>query len=306
MKNKLIVILVLIVFVLIGIFVLFYNTERELYDISKSEENLTNIVIIKNNDIKNENLIDEFIEKAIFSNVENQEINIIQDDKKIKLKYTSGEYAKAKESAKDEDNFTVPISDGSFTNNKRVYGYYSLIINEEPQGEYPLGSNYIKRIIENDTVILYFDAPFIEYTTRPEICKYSLDSSNYSKKFDLKYMQRKNLGIKSIYNAGEYEIKTFGGDVIITVEDGVTYTLEDALNKGVITPDDILTQTKMDLKYGICQDSFYSDGGSVEYCYYGEQNNQYTILKLNTLNNDKDLIIGMGGHIINSYNKNNK
>ena len=55
-------------------------------------------------------------------------------------------------------------------------------------------------------------------------------------------MQRKDLGIKEVFDYGEYKVKTFGGDV--------------------------------------------------------------TLLKLNTLDGDKDLIIGMGGQIINSYNKN--
>ena len=87
-----------------------------------------------------------------------------------------------------------------------------------------------------------------------------------------------------------------GGDAV--------YSLEDALNRKVITPEDIFAQVKKDLKYGVCMDGMYSDGGSIEYCYYGEKDNQYTILKLGTLDGEKDLVIGMGGQILSSYNKN--
>lgn len=84
----------------------------------------------------------------------------------------------------------------------------------------------------------------------------------------------------------------------------MVYKLEDALNQKIITPDDIINQAKMDFKYGLCQEVYYQDGGSTEYRYYKQP--QYTILKFNTLTNDKDLIIGMGGTIINSYYKNSQ
>ena len=261
-------------------------------------------VIIKNNEIQNEELIDEFIEKAIYSNIESQELVIIQDDTKIKLKYTSGEYAKAI-SEENEERVIVPTSDGTYEQNKKVYGYYSVIVNDELKGEYPLGSHLIKRVINGENVTLYVDAPLIEYTEMQTICTYSVESSSYTKKYDLTYMQRKDLGIKEIYDAGDYKVKTFGGDVSIIITGGdAVYTLEEALNRKVITPEDILAQAKMDVKYGICQEGLYSDGGSIEYCYYGETYNQYTILKLNTLDGEKDLVIGMGGPILSSYNKN--
>ena len=39
---------------------------------------------------------------------------------------------------------------------------------------------------------------------------------------------------------------------------------------------------------------------------YNNNQENYTILKLNTLNNEKDLVIGMSGKIIDLYNENNK
>jgi len=326
MKKKLIIVL-LIVFLIGIILASMYITDRVRMKNNEpvifstwgysytpplsANDTVTDMVIIKNNEISNEELIDEFIEKSGYLNVDNQEIDIIQDDTKIKLKYTSGEYAKTIERYKDKYEkesipipTTVPSSDGSYEQNKKIYGYYSLIINDELKGEYPLLSHIIKRNTDDNNVALFVDAPLIEYTEIPTICIYSLESSNYSKKYDLVYKQRKDLGIKEIFDAGDYKIKTFGGDVSIIIEGGdVVYSLEDALNQKVITPDDLLSQAKMDSKYGICQEGLYSDGGSIEYCYY-TPNKQYTILKLNALDSEKDLIIGMGGQILNSYNKN--
>lgn len=318
MKKK--IIIVLFIVLLIGIIlasmyitdrIRMRNNEPVLFStwgysytppLEEAEDAQADKVIIKNNEIQNEELIDEFIEKAIYSNIANQEIEIIQDDTKIKLKYTSGEYAKAI-AAGNEERVILPTSDGTYEQNKKVYGYYSIIVNDELKGEYPLGSNLIKRVIDDGNVTLYVDAPLIEYVEMQTICTYSLESSSYSKKFDLVYIQRKDLGIKNIFDTGEYEIKTFGGDVTVTIEGEMVYTIEDALSKGIITPNDLISQAKMDAKYGICEEGMYSDGGSIEYCYY-TPNKQYTILKMNSLNGEKDLIIGMGGQVLSSYNKN--
>ena len=221
----------------------------------------------------------------------------------IKVTYTSGEYAKIMSSKNNDEEVNIPVGDGSHESNKQIYGYYTLSVNDIVKGEYALGSHTIKRITSDNIVTLYFDAPLIDYATIPEICKYNLEPSNYNKKFGLSYIQRKDLGKKYIYDTGDYLVKTFGGDVSITIENDMVYSLEDALKKNVITADDILKQAEMDSKYGICQRGYYSDGGSTEYMYNNNQEN-YTILKLNTLNNEKDLVIGMSGKIIDLYSKN--
>jgi len=270
------------------------------------EENSKDIVIIKNNKIQNEYLIDEFIEKTDYTKNESQELNIVQDNKNIKITYTPGQYAKIYQQGTEGEvvSFNLPLDDGSFESRQKVYGYYTLIKDDEEPLKFALIDHQIARIIDGNNVVLYFEAPFIEYVETPSICSYSVESSDYSKKYSLIYRQRKDLGIKEIYDAGDYKIKTFGGDVSIILTGGdAVYSLEDALNRKVVTPDDLLSQAKMDSKYGICIEGLYSDGGSIEYCYY-TPNKQYTILKLNTLDGQKDLIIGMGGQILSSYNKN--
>ena len=112
------------------------------------------------------------------------------------------------------------------------------------------------------------------------------------------------MGIETIFNFEEYDVKTFGGDVSIIIENNKTYDLKDALTQEIITPNDILSQVELDSKYGICKKDMYKDGGSLEYCYYGEVDNQYTILKFNSIDGNKDLIIGMVGPILNLYDKN--
>ena len=95
----------------------------------------------------------------------------------------------------------------------------------------------------------------------------------------------------------DYGLYTFGGDVIITIEQDMVYSLEDALNEKKITIQSILDQAKLDEKYGFCDASAYDDGGSIEYRY-----KDYTILKFNSLDGNKDLIIGMQGSILNNKN----
>lgn len=276
-------------------------------EILQQEEISKDVVIIKNNKVQNEHLIDEFIEKTDYTKNESQELNIVQDNNNIKITYTPGQYAKIYEQSTGEEvvSFNLPLDDGSFESRQKVYGYYTLIKEGEEPLKFALIDHHIARTIHDDKVTLYFNAPLIEYVEILNICSYSVESSDYSKKYSLIYNQRKDLGIKEIYDAGDYKIKTFGGDVSIIMAGGdEAYLLEDALNRKVITPEDIFDQVKNDLKYGICMDGMYSDGGSIEYCYYGESDNQYTILKLGTLDGENDLVIGMGGSILNSYNKN--
>ena len=295
-----ILIFVLSVLALVGVFV-FLTTQTETSNTAINLSNAVSLednaiinndtVIIKDGKIENEQLIDEFIEEAVATNNVNKELNIVQDDKNIKVTYTPGEYAVV--------DFARSVDDGTFESKKKVYGYYTLFVNDEIQGEFPRTGHFIKRRVSNDTVILYFDAPLIEYETMPEICRYSLESSNYTKKFEISYNQRKDLGIKTVFDAGDYSVMTFGGDVLVVIEGDMVYNLEDALNSKVTTPDDILEQAKIDLKYGVCEGRFFKDGGSIEYGY-----SNFTILKLNTGNVDKDLVIGMRGQIIDLYNKN--
>jgi hypothetical protein len=277
--------------------------------VNKSEEvfnegdSLNTIVTITDGVIQNENLIDEFINDTNGTTKSEKELNIKSDNDNIKVVFTPGQNAFI-----DEEDGTkiADAGDGSFESNKKLNGYYSLYLNNELIRELPLYTWYIGRVVKDNMVILRFEtiADVTSEDALPIICSYNIESSNYEKKFELSYNQRKDLGIYTIAEKNEfdnedYEIKTFGGNVDITIENDMVYSLKDALNQGVITCDDIINQANNDAKYGICSKGDYSDGGSTEYYY-----NKYTILKLNTLDGDKDLVIGMQGAILSSYNKN--
>lgn len=317
MKRKWITNLLIGIVVIIGLIFLISTIKQEIAEknnevIRKENQdrgNVQNSVTITNGNIKNEGLIDKFIEAK--TERENAKLIINQDNNNIILEYFIGdndkrynEYMKNNENP-DKIEFnqeavdTRNLSDEQIASEyKRIYGYYTISINGDKK-EYDALHWSVKRKTTNNEVQLYFDTFILQVTELPEICKYNLDSSEYEEKFKLHYNQRKDLGIKEIYDNGEYKIKTFGGDVSITMENDMVYTLKDALNQGIITCDDIINQAKKDEKYGICSSGYYKDGGSTEYLY-----KEYTILKLNTLDGDKDLVIGMQGAIINSYNKN--
>ena len=203
------------------------------------------------------------------------ELNIIDEDKNICIKYVAPTEPQSGENGYD-------IGDGSMETRKKIFGYYIYSINGETKGEYTDIDHEIKRGIGNGKVTLYFDAETIDYVKIPTICDYDLDSSNYSEKFKLTYRQRKDLGRNEIFDYGEYKIKTFGGNVSITIDDDMVYELEAALNQKIITPDDIINQAKLDFKYGVCQEAYYSDGGSTEYKYWGKEPRTNSIYNLKT------------------------
>ena len=313
MKKKylyIILLICIIVLFVIGCFFLkkqnkLQNTENKNTIVTNTEiqeeSDLNNIVIIKNGKIENENLIDDFINS---DSHQNNKLEIIQDNDKIIVESIKPEISE-KSSNDVMANITANAGDGSVESNKKIYGYYILTVNGKQNGEYDKWQFSIKRSVRNNEVTLYFDAPLVEFTEIPTICKYSLESSNYKKKFDLKYNQRKDLGIYEIYDTGNFKIKTFGGNVSVII-DSNTYDLKTALENKIINYNDIIEQAKNDAKYGICSLGSYRDGGSTEYYYYGDIDNHYTILKLNILDGDKDLVIGFEGPILDKYKNQQK
>ncbi len=309
-KKYLYIILLICIIVIIAIGYFFFkksnklqNTENTIFTNAEIQEksNLNDIVVIKNGRIENENLIDDFINS---DSSQNNKLEIIQDNDKIIVESIKPEISE-NPSNDVMVNITANAGDGSVESNKKIYGYYILIVNGKQNGEYDKWQFSIKRSVSNNEVTLYFDAPLVEFTEIPTICKYSLESSNYKKKFDLKYNQRKDMGIYEIYDTGDFKIKTFGGNVNVIIDNN-TYELKTALENKILNYNDIIEQAKIDAKYGICSFDTYVDGGSSEYYYYVDINNHYTILKLNTLDGDKDLVIGFEGPILDKYKEQSK
>ena len=262
------------------------------------------IVIIENGNIQNENKIDEFIDKANNREASILQIHAISGEKtdNIKLEFVPGKIEEINTEETNTVNMQVPSSAATAEEYQEAYGYYKVTVNDTETGRYDGLRWQMKRITKDNIVQVIMEPFLIEVTEFPVICEYSLESSSYEKKFELTYMGRKDMGVKKIAEKNQFDNLDFGvytiaGDVSITIEGDMVYSLEDALSQSVITVQDILEQAKADKKYGFCEEAYYSDGGSIEYRY-----STYTILKYNTLDSNKDLVIGMPGTIINQVN----
>ena len=280
-------------------------------DIEEQNENQENeeIVIIDSRNIQNENKIDAFIDKGDNREAGILQIHIISNDKtdNMTVEFVPGTYDETSFEESDIEsentvNRQVPRSVTTAEEYEEVYGYYKITVNGEEIGRYDGLRWHMKRVTKDNTVQVIMEPYLIEVTEFPVICEYSLESSNYEQKFELTYMARKDMGVKKIAEENQFDNLDFGvytiaGDVSITIEGDMVYSLEDALTQGVLTVQDILEQAKQDEKYGFCEKAYYSDGGSTEYRYA-----EYTILKYNTLGGNKDLVIGMQGSIINQMN----
>ncbi len=118
--------------------------------------------------------------------------------------------------------------------------------------------------------------------------------NEHDKEFEINYSQRKDQGIEEMAEG----IYTFGGNVTITIEQDMVYELKNALEQNVINVEDILEQAKKDKANGTCETREYDDGGSIEYLYP-----EYTILKCNELNGNKNVYIGFRGGIRDMLDK---
>lgn len=258
----------------------------------------SNIVKIKNGKINNEDLIGKFIEETKSETIDEKKL-IIQEY------YSDNGYTENVlkfipyiEKCKEDENETTQVNIDEFKKQQGTFSFKTGDFQHNITLEFNAFDYNLKRKVEDGVVRLYLKAntALINNPEEQEICKYSLESSNYKKEINLNFYQRKDLGLDTINTYGEYDfnIYTYGGDVSFTVDTDMLYTFETALEEKVVTVESILNQAKMDSEYGICREGYYSDGGSVEYLY-----DDYTILKFNTLDGRKDLVIGIKGQIIN-------
>ena len=269
-----------------------------------------NIVIIENGNIHNEDKIDEFIRNRLEQETSSLQIVTIENGKEthITVEFIQGEYQD--ENTLEEDNtdvintvnMQVP-SENAISDYARVIdGYYRVTENGKEIGIYDHLDWEMRKITKDNVVQIVMKSNLIDVAENPVICEYSLESSEHQKKFELTYMGRKDMGVKKIAEKNQFDNLDFGvytiaGDVSITIEEDMVYSLEDALSQGIISVQDILDQAIEDEKYGICERAYSQDGGSTEYRYA-----DYTILKYSTLNGNKDLVIGMQGTILNQVN----
>lgn len=88
------------------------------------------------------------------------------------------------------------------------------------------------------------------------------------------------------YNT-DYDLYYYGIDEVNITIDNKTMLLEDALKSGKITLDGIVEKANKDLNEGNITGDMCKDGGSMTYQY-----SNYTIIKLHTIDGNRDVYIG--------------
>ena len=116
---------------------------------------------------------------------------------------------------------------------------------------------------------------------------------NYEKQFVLNVKEngKKNIEkitIGELKNKYDYDIYYYGLDSVTIKINNEELDLKEALINDKITMEEIIKKAKNDEKNKIIKSAMYMDGGSIEY-YYGD----YTIIKSNNLDENKDVYIGI-------------
>ena len=302
-KLKFLFIIILIIVICCTIFIInFYKTNDSKEQISDNVVSST--VEIVDNNIFNESLIDEFIDNSE-NNIDSTldiELNSNSDDQSNEL--IEIEFIGGRGNTQEKDGIVALYNPQTDEDYKNFYGYYIYKINNNEIGEYDAYNYNIKRRTENNIVELVF------YTSNSDeieiICEYNLDSSNYNQNFLLNFEEESIESSEQLMNQiakegdfdnNDFEVYSYSGNIKVTINEK-TYELKEALENDILTVNDILEQINMDVLYGICEKTSYDDGGSIEYYY-----DNYTILKYNTLDGNKDLIIGQKESIINTINE---
>ena len=91
-----------------------------------------------------------------------------------------------------------------------------------------------------------------------------------------------------------YDLK----EVNVSIEGIGIYSLKDALLSGKITKNGLIRKATVDNDNGLNRKEIYKDGGSILWAY-----DDYTILKMNTLDGDNDIYIGASDMTINGVNE---
>ena len=120
---------------------------------------------------------------------------------------------------------------------------------------------------------------------------YPIENEIPKKDFELIFNQYDDSQIRTIILEDEtekfdYNIYSYDGDVKVKI-DNKEYNLRDALLNDKITMDKIIEKANKDSQEEKVRSDMFSDGGTMIYKY-----DTYTIIKFNTLDNNKDIYIG--------------
>ena len=279
--------IILLILINVVLFMYYYRTRirREIAETKISTSiNMNDVVEINKTSIINEEKLDKFID-----NIGSGESSVLYV--KYRKDYYVIEYFPGNK-YKEVDNNNEAFKDLNLTEEQKTNGFIKVTYNSEVKYVFDITTHAIRRKVENGMVKTYV-ADFVDSRNNKDLFEYDLDSSKYKvSSFKIVYERtsEESEDIKSIYDYTEseevaYEVNKVGGEVKIIIDEE-EYSLEDALEKGLITPKDILIQAELDRKYGVCKSTSYWDD-SIEY-YYDE----YTILKMNDILHNDNLYIG--------------
>lgn len=289
-KRRIITLLIILLILINVVLFMYYYRTRVRREIAEQTITTTidkeDIVEIKGKTISNEEKIDSFIESIGSKATDKLYVKYNKD-------YIVIEYFPGNKTVTDIDYNNEAFKNLKLTDEQKKNGFVKVTENSTVKYVFDITTHAIKRSIVDSKVKVYV-TDYVE-SKENDLFEYELSSSGYrSSLFKIIY-EREDEESEEIVTAYNYideeadglecEVAQVGGTVKIIVEDK-EYSLKEALESKIITPDDILKQAEMDYKYGICSSISYWDD-SVEY-YYGE----YTILKMKDVLHNRNLYIG--------------
>ena len=137
-----------------------------------------------------------------------------------------------------------------------------------------------------ERIRIFYDGTVMEtYPAQIKAIKYeSISESDFKILFGNNQTPDKIYSILDKSKTNKYDYNIYAYDGIVTIRiNGNNYSLKEALLKNKIAMEEILKKASEDFP----NSPSYDDGGSVEYHY-----ENYTIIKLNTLDGNRDVYFG--------------
>ena len=261
------------------------------YDLAKMVEDRC-YILMNSNTVYHIDELNNFIK-----NVENHvsdEIRIVQYTIEGQPILTNLEYK--------DNKFTLKID-------SRRDGYASeedkkITTKEYDATKYKLVKGNTPNVVTDLKTCYSLELKGIETDETVSICSYAIIKETSNGKFQIEFnTNSEKEEIIKVLTEGEndkydYNIYSYKGTVNIVIA-GERMSLRDALINNKITIEEILEKANKDARENkTIFGDVYADGGSSFYIY-----NDYSILKLNTLEGNKDLYIGVPSMNINDINK---
>lgn len=286
MKKVVLVLILIILLLLASVSIIQKEGAEANVTYNATGENVveSNAITISNNKVYNLEKLDEFIENVnnvLYDNEISLKVNIYTVEGDLITKELTYVPVKDNYDKNDKDRKLIVKTDYSADR----YSSQEIVSEEYLMQPYKLERKFIKdrNIIQ---IILKKSDMLSNVQDEVELFEYELQNTAYTEYNHIIYEQRKDMGVDKINSEEKFNIYVVGGNVTITKNNEEAKDFSEALKTQYISIAEILEQAEIDSEYGVCRRGFYSDGGTVEYSYQ-----DYTLIKANTLDGNKDFII---------------